>query len=78
MNFSMLLFSPFQWWAFKDPIHGAQTTLHCSLVDFNLLDGGKFYKELKVKSTTKSAHSIDKQKTLWKISLEKTEFINIT
>ena len=68
----MILFAPIKWWAFKDAVHGAQTTLHCSLVDFNLLKGGEFYKDLNVNSPFRSARNLETQENLWEVSLQIT------
>ena len=41
------LLSPFAWLIMKTPMQGAQTTLHCCLVDHDKLVGGGFYSECK-------------------------------
>jgi retinol dehydrogenase-12 len=43
-----ILLFPFFWYFMKDTKVGAQTTLHCAYIDYNLLNSGEFYRDCKV------------------------------
>ena len=52
----------------KTPIYGAQTTLHCCLVDGKELVGGAYYADCKVKKNNEMADQEWLQDELWETS----------
>ena len=55
--------------AMKSNLQGAQTSLHCCLVDFDKLDSGKYYADCEVyQEVFKSKNWEEEAQKLWDIS----------
>lgn len=65
---------PFIWMVAKSAWHGAQTILYCSLVEWDKLEGGKFYRHCKVLQTKSIANDPIQAAKLWD---ETCKIINI-
>lgn len=58
---------------FKDVRHGAQTSLHCALVEHENLVNGGFYADCQVKETLPHARDEQAMKELWELSVQATK-----
>lgn len=59
---------PIRYLFFKDTEHGAQTSLHCALVEWEKLENGGYYADCKVKGTSGKAKDAKLMKEVWDIS----------
>ena len=53
------LLYPIFWYTTKSPLQGAQTSLYCSLEDFDKLKGGAYYADCKEAKTSKAGADVD-------------------
>lgn len=65
------LFYPFRFIFFKDMVDGAQTTLHCSLIPWEDLESGAYYKDCEIAQPTSVARDPKNVKESWDMSVEK-------
>ena len=65
MGFKGNLIYPFFWYFTKSPVEGAQTTLHCSVVDHEKLFGGAYYSDCTPKELKPMAQDKEEDKRLW-------------
>lgn len=65
---AMNLGRPIRYLFFKDTEHGAQTSLHCALAEWNKLENGAYYSDCKVKATSSKAKDEKLMKEVWDIS----------
>jgi len=68
--FSSAIFSPLQWYAFKTPEQGAQTTIYCAVAEEMKGVSGKYLADCAIKEPSKGAQDDDAARKLWDLSLE--------
>lgn len=74
-TFSMLkpLFLPIAAFFMKDSVDGAQTTLHCSLIPWEDLESGGYFKDCEICEPKALAKDPSNAEMCWKLSSEKIE-----
>ena len=53
---------------FISPVQGAQTTLHCALLDFDKLKGGAYFSSCQEESSSNESNNEQHQKQLWTLT----------
>ena len=71
----VFILRPLLYVIFKDIKHGAQTSLHCALVDHEKLVNGGFYTDCQEKETLPHAKDEQVMKELWELSVKETKLI---
>jgi len=60
-----LLIQPFWFYTTKSTLQGAQTTIHCSIIDHQKLKGGQYYVDCEEFKDPKANRYLNDQKRLW-------------
>lgn len=71
----VFILRPLLYIIFKDIKHGAQTSLHCALIEHEKLVNGGFYADCQEKETLPHAKDEQVMKELWELSLKETKLI---
>ena len=70
-RFIFSLLTPVWWYFSKSVPEGAQTSLYCALVDFDKLEGGKYYADCRVGKPTALSQNEENARKFWEISVGK-------
>ncbi|EFC37427.1 predicted protein [Naegleria gruberi] len=54
----------------KDKVHGAQTSIHCALIDRSEIKGGEYFKDCAISKSNPLTNDHQMQDDLWELSLE--------
>lgn len=63
-------FYPLWWYLTKDVNHGSQTTLYCTILDYEQLSNGGYYGDCKLEEMSEVAKNEEESKKLWDVTLK--------